>query len=670
MSGIVLSSSVRQNLLSLQSTADLLATTQNRLATGKKVNTALDNPTNFFTAQSLDSRAGDINNLLDSIGSGVQVLQAANTGITSLQKLVDTAKSIANQALQSAVGYTTKSNVSATITGATANDLRGTTTYTSATASSNVLFSGAAGGTTAATAATTLGGTIGVRAGTAVTDNQGVPAAITATTLIYARHAKSADAGYAALQSYAKEAQGLKDEAQKRVVWRSIASSLRFAERFPQDPRVAGVLTNTAEQYTTQGEPKLAVATAKRVLAIQPEVSRDLQRTNWTVVAHGEFDLKNYARAEEGYKQVLALTDPKAANRHALTERLAASVYKQGEEVRAAGKGREAVGHFQRVALLTPAASIRVNADYDAAAGLIALKDWAAAATALEAFRRNYPKHALQSELPGKLALVYLEGGQPAKAAAEFESIAAGNKDVRLSRDALWQAAELYDKAGQQKSAIAAYERYLKQYPSPLEPAIEIRQKLIDKPRKEGQEARATALTRELYEAERNGGKERTARTRALGAQATLVLAEPLANAYREVKLVEPLKKNLKLKKERMQKALEAYGVAAESGVAEVATAAVYRSADLYTDFSQSLLKSQRPKGLNADETEQYNILLEEQAFPFEEKAIEIHEINSKRASQGIYDNHVKQSFAALAKLRPGRYAKSEKTTGVVHAIR
>jgi len=82
MSGIVLSSSVRQNLLSLQSTADLLATTQSRLSTGKKVNTALDNPTNFFTAQSLDGRASDISNLLDGIGNGVQVLQAANTGIT------------------------------------------------------------------------------------------------------------------------------------------------------------------------------------------------------------------------------------------------------------------------------------------------------------------------------------------------------------------------------------------------------------------------------------------------------------------------------------------------------------------------------------------------------------------------------------------------------------
>jgi hypothetical protein len=110
MSGIVLSASVRQNLLSLQSTADLLATTQNRLSTGKKVNTALDNPTNFFTAQGLDNRASDINNLLDGIGNGVQVLQAANTGITSLQKLVDTAKSIANQVLQAPTGYSSKAN--------------------------------------------------------------------------------------------------------------------------------------------------------------------------------------------------------------------------------------------------------------------------------------------------------------------------------------------------------------------------------------------------------------------------------------------------------------------------------------------------------------------------------------------------------------------------------
>ena len=124
MTGIVLSASVRQNLLSLQSTASLLATTQNDLATGNKVNSALDNPTNFFTAQSLNNRASDIGNLLDSIGNGVQVLQAANTGITSLQSLVASAQSIANQVLQTPTGYSTKSNVNSNaLTGASATNL-------------------------------------------------------------------------------------------------------------------------------------------------------------------------------------------------------------------------------------------------------------------------------------------------------------------------------------------------------------------------------------------------------------------------------------------------------------------------------------------------------------------------------------------------------------------
>src|ERR1700742_3346149 len=111
MSSIVLSAAVPQNLLSLQPTASLPVTTQNDLATGNKVNSALDNPTSYFTAQSLNNRASDIGNLLDSIGNGVQVLQAANTGITSLQSLVASAQSIANQVLQSPTGYSTKSTI-------------------------------------------------------------------------------------------------------------------------------------------------------------------------------------------------------------------------------------------------------------------------------------------------------------------------------------------------------------------------------------------------------------------------------------------------------------------------------------------------------------------------------------------------------------------------------
>ena len=173
MTGIVLSASVRQNLLSLQSTASLLATTQNDLATGNKVNSALDNPTSYFTAAALNNRASDISNLLDGIGNGVQVLQAANTGITSLQSLVASAQSVANQVLQTTIGYDTKSAVaSVAISGANANNLLGTGTgFTDAT------FAGAT-----ATGTITAAFTNAATTGTAVNNDNSTPVAITAAT--------------------------------------------------------------------------------------------------------------------------------------------------------------------------------------------------------------------------------------------------------------------------------------------------------------------------------------------------------------------------------------------------------------------------------------------------------------------------------------------------------
>ena len=177
MSGIVLSASVRQNLLSLQSTASLLATTQNDLATGNAVNSALDNPSSYFTAEALNNRASDINNLLDGIGNGVQVLQAANTGITSLQSLVSNAQSIANQVLQTTVGYSTKSSVTAAaVTGATADDLLGTqAAYTSASATAGTAITDS-DSTDTVTGATKLAG------GTSSTD--GLATALTSSSTL------------------------------------------------------------------------------------------------------------------------------------------------------------------------------------------------------------------------------------------------------------------------------------------------------------------------------------------------------------------------------------------------------------------------------------------------------------------------------------------------------
>ena len=147
-------------------------------------------------------------------------------------------------------------------------------------------------------------------------------------------------------------------------------------------------------------------------------------------------------------------------------------------------------------------------------------------------------------------------------------------------------------------------------------------------------------------------------------------MAEPTYDAYRKVALVEPLAKNLKLKKAKMEEVLKAYSVAANYGVADVTTAATYHIAVVYQDFGKALMASQRPKKLSKLELEQYNVMLEEQAYPFEEKSMELHEVNAKRASEGIYDQWVKSSFTALKELRPVRYGKAERGEGVVDAIR
>jgi tetratricopeptide (TPR) repeat protein len=234
----------------------------------------------------------------------------------------------------------------------------------------------------------------------------------------------------------------------------------------------------------------------------------------------------------------------------------------------------------------------------------------------------------------------------------------------------MWQAGELYEKAGKRDRALALYERYVKQNPEPLEAAIEARHRLAMLNKQQGQTARYHAWLKDLVKTEQAAGRTRTDRTRFLGASAAMVLAEPVYDEYRRVALVEPLKKNLKLKKAKMEDALKVYGQAADYGVAEVATASTFRIAEIYNDFSKALLGSQRPKGLSADELEQYNVLLEEQAYPFEEKAIELHETNARRTAQGLYDSWIRNSYAALGKLRPVRYAKTEKSEAAIDAIR
>ena len=242
----------------------------------------------------------------------------------------------------------------------------------------------------------------------------------------------------------------------------------------------------------------------------------------------------------------------------------------------------------------------------------------------------------------------------------------------QAARAALWQAAELYDKAEARAAPPPRPTRaYVARYPQPLEPAIEARWRLAQIAKADAQRARELALMQEILQADRNGGA-RAHRPHALSRRDRRAgsSAEPVFEDYRKVALVEPLARQLKLKKARLEDVLKAYAVAADYGVADVTTAATFRLAALYQDFGKALLTSQRPAKLSKTELEQYDVLLEEQAYPFEEKAIELHELNARRAADGLYDQWVQASFAALRELKPVRYAKTERSEGVIDAIR
>ncbi len=129
------------------------------------------------------------------------------------------------------------------------------------------------------------------------------------------------------------------------------------------------------------------------------------------------------------------------------------------------------------------------------------------------------------------------------------------------------------------------------------------------------------------------------------------------------------LAESLKLKRALMEDVIAVYTDAADYGVAEVTTAATFRLAQVYQQFGADLMESERPSELDAQALEQYDLLLEEQAYPFEEKAIDLYKANTDRTIDGVYDEWVQSSFESLAGLMPGRYAKMERSEDVVTAL-
>jgi tetratricopeptide (TPR) repeat protein len=485
----------------------------------------------------------------------------------------------------------------------------------------------------------------------------------------YPAHEQSAAAGYAAVFSYREQLKGADEPHKDAIKKDAVASSIKFADTFPQHEQAAAVLGAAADDLYEMKDYPTAVATAQRVITTYPAAAGGIRRSAWVVIAHGSFELAQYPQAEGAYSQVLAGLPADDKSRAGFIDNLAASIYKQGEAANAAQDYRAAANHFLRIGTAAPTSAICATAEYEAGAALIRLQDWTAAASVLETFRRTYPKHEMQLEATKQIAYAYREGGQLAHAAEEYERLGTDSKDEALRRESLLVAGDLYQQAHAEERALNAYGRYVDEFPHPVEAALEARFKIAEIHKTANDLPRYRKELSEIVRIDAGAGSERTARTRTLGGRSQLVLAEQVFQEFTVVKLKQPFEASLQEKKQRMDATIDAMDGLVEYEIADVTAAATYYMAETYFNFSRSLAESERPADLSPADLQAYEQALDEEAYPFEEKAINLHEKNLELMRSGTFNAWIDKSLGRLAEMVPGRYAKKEMSDGFLEAI-
>jgi tetratricopeptide (TPR) repeat protein len=489
------------------------------------------------------------------------------------------------------------------------------------------------------------------------------------TAYEYQSHPQSAEAGYAAVYSYRQQLNAASEEQRETVKHDTVASSLRFADAFPDHEQAATVLGAAADDLYEMKDYRSAVDAARRITETYPDTEPAILRSAWIVAAHGSFELREYSEAEQAYARVLALTAENDESRAGFVDNLAASIYKQGELANESQDYRAAADHFLRVRSAAPESGIRATAEYDAGAALIRLENWTEAVDVLETFRSDYPDHELHIDATQQIAYAYRQSDRLSLAAGEYERLASESEDPELRSEALLTAGDLYKQSDTPDRALDVYIRYVDEFPEPVETALETRDKIAGMYKEAGEKSLYHRELEQIVSIDAGAGPERTGRTRTLAARAALVLAEQTYQDFAALKLQQPFEISLKEKQQRMDDTIEAMSRLVAYEISDVTAAATYYMAETYSDFSRSLMDSERPDDLQPSELEAYEMNLDEAAFPLEEKAINIHEKNMELLHAGVFNEWTRKSLGRLTVLMPGRYAKNEISGGFLGSI-
>lgn len=389
------------------------------------------------------------------------------------------------------------------------------------------------------------------------------------------------------------------------------------------------------------------------------QIASQLQANSW-------YQQDQYLQAEQGYDLALNYVVNNSAIWLEMRALLGASIYFQGKSL-VSTQPLQAVEHYLRLGNKIPESSYRLNALFDAANLLLAEQQWQAAIDAFIAFQRQYPNHQYTRSIPAKLAQSYEHLQQWQMAAIQYLAIVAlaQGKSPELQREALYTAAQLFLKAGDLDQSISTFRTYAHTYPEPFDIAQEVRFKMSGFYLQTKEPTKAYYWYRKLikFHEQKFSSSTETADPRALylASVAALGLANANQQTFKQSKLTLPLKKSLARKQSSMKLAIDYYKKLLSFQLAEFVPQGTFHLAQMYRQLAQDVMSSQRPKDLDELALEEYDLLLEEIVYPFEEKAIEIHTSNAQRAWQNVYDDWVKQSFAVLAELEPALYDRNYK---------
>ncbi|MCB1691583.1 MAG: hypothetical protein KDI19_02400 [Pseudomonadales bacterium] len=432
-----------------------------------------------------------------------------------------------------------------------------------------------------------------------------------------------------------------------------IDADLAFFEHYPEDPRAASVLASGATLLF--GNTRYEEAAAAAATALAANLQGPGRETAERVLAHSQFELGAFDLAEQGYRGLLESKDDDA-----IRERLLASIFKQGEAAEATGDLHSAIAFYDELSNVAPQSRIAIDAAYDVAGLYEQSGDLEHAADALVKFRDVHHTSPLVSEVPMRLVAIYERLEHFDQAANELLAITnASDGAPEVARQALYRAGELFLTANDTAMAINTFRDYAHRYESPLPERMEAMQHMDELYEKTGEAPKRRFWQRKKVAAyEHAAPGDITDRVRYLAATSAFALASDAVHEFKQIRLVAPVEKSLAKKQKAMKTAIDALQKSAEMGEASIANAATFEIGSIYQSLATSLIDSERPRGLSKLEESQYEILLEEQAYPFEEQAIDIHAANLARARSYGFDDWSDRSLEALGELVPARYKR------------